>query len=112
VKHPPFALELGAFGGGFLERLRTRGMTARVRQRAIEQEPDLNGVSRVGKLGIDRLMQFPMTGTTRGTLAPGLRSIRVRPFQHLIFYRVVEDQLVLIRLLHGARALAEQDYGP
>jgi len=59
MKHPAFALELGAFGGGFLERLRTRGMTARVRQRAIEQEPDLNGVSRVGKLGIDRLMQFP-----------------------------------------------------
>ena len=30
------ALELGAFGGGFLERLCTRGMTARVRQRAAE----------------------------------------------------------------------------
>jgi toxin ParE1/3/4 len=79
---------------------------------ASDNEPAAERLLNRIEVTIDRLMQFPMTGTTRDTLAPGLRSIRVRPFQHLIFYRGVEDQLVLIRLLHGARALAEQDYRP
>jgi plasmid stabilization system protein ParE len=59
---------------------------------------------------VDRLIQFPMTGTPRDAFAPGLRSVRVRPFQHLIFYQVVQDQLMLIRLFHGARSLEDQDY--
>ena len=59
---------------------------------------------------IERLRQFPMTGALRENLAPELRSIRVRPFRHLIFYRIGEDEIVLIRLLHGARALERQDY--
>jgi toxin ParE1/3/4 len=61
---------------------------------------------------IKRLMQYPMIGAPRDTLAPGLRSIRVRPFRHLIFYRVSGEDIVLIRLLHGARELERQEYEP
>ena len=53
-----------------------------------------------------------MAGTPQEALAPSLRSIRVRPFRHLIFYRVGNDEIVLIRLIHGARALERQNYQP
>lgn len=59
---------------------------------------------------IERLGRYPLIGAPRDSLAAGLRSIRVRPFRHLIFYRVEEDEIVLIRFLHGARALELQDY--
>lgn len=59
---------------------------------------------------IERLRLHPMIGAPRENLARGLRSIRVRPFHHLIFYRVTENEIVLIRLLHGARALERQSY--
>ena len=58
------------------------------------------------------LKRFPMMGVQQERLAPGLRSIRVRPFRHLIIYRVDKDEIDLIRLLHGARALEQQDYQP
>jgi plasmid stabilization system protein ParE len=61
--------------------------------------------------GITRLQQFPLIGTPRDALAAGLRSLRARPFRHLMFYRVAKDEIVLVRLLHGARALERQDYG-
>ena len=61
---------------------------------------------------IARLRQFPKAGAQRESLAPDLRSIRVRPFRHLIFYRAGEQEIVLIRLLHGARALEKQVYQP
>jgi addiction module RelE/StbE family toxin len=61
---------------------------------------------------VDRLTRFPMIGAQRDRLAPGLRSIRVRPFRHLLIYRVAADEIDLIRLLHGARALEKQDYAP
>ena len=59
---------------------------------------------------IERLQEYPMIGTPREALAPALRSIRVRPFRHIIFYRVVSDEVVLIRILHGARELGAQGY--
>lgn len=59
---------------------------------------------------IERLGQYPMIGAPRDALARGLRSIRVRPFRYLIFYRASADEIVLIRLLHGARSLTKQDY--
>ena len=59
---------------------------------------------------IARLGQYPLIGAFRQELAPELRSIRVRPFKHLIFYRVSGNRVVLVRLLHGAQALAKQDY--
>lgn len=62
-------------------------------------------------LTIDRLRLHPLIGAPREALAPGLRSIRVRPFRHLIFYRASANEIELIRLLHGAHALEAQDYG-
>jgi toxin ParE1/3/4 len=59
---------------------------------------------------VARLIKFPLIGAGRETLAPGLRSIRVRPFRHLVFYRIEDDQVVLIRLLHDARMLENEDY--
>ncbi|MFM9864312.1 MAG: type II toxin-antitoxin system RelE/ParE family toxin [Micropepsaceae bacterium] len=59
---------------------------------------------------IERLGQYPMIGAPREPLAPGLRSIRVRPFRHLIFYRIGDDEIVLIRLLHSARALEQERF--
>ncbi|MBU6371533.1 MAG: type II toxin-antitoxin system RelE/ParE family toxin [Alphaproteobacteria bacterium] len=61
---------------------------------------------------VARLTDFPLIGLPRETIGPGLRSIRVRPFRHLIFYRVSGDELVLVRLLHGARQLNVQDDEP
>jgi toxin ParE1/3/4 len=61
---------------------------------------------------VERVKRYPMTGTPREDLAPELRSIRVRPFRHLIFYRFSDQELELIRLLRGARALEKQDYKP
>lgn len=60
---------------------------------------------------VERLGQYPLIGALRESLGPGLRSIRVGPFRHLVFYRVEADRIVLLRLLHGARALERQDYG-
>lgn len=59
---------------------------------------------------VERLQQYPMIGTSRDSLAPGVRSIRARPFRHLIFYRVANDELILIRMLHGARRLEAQAF--
>jgi plasmid stabilization system protein ParE len=59
---------------------------------------------------IVRIARYPLIGAPRDALAEGLRSIRVRPFRHLIFYRVQDSELILIRLLHGAIALERQDY--
>jgi plasmid stabilization system protein ParE len=61
---------------------------------------------------IGRLQRHPMIDASREALAPGLRSIRARPFPHLIFYRLREDEVVLIRLLHGGRLLESQEYDP
>ncbi|MFZ4072218.1 MAG: type II toxin-antitoxin system RelE/ParE family toxin [Caulobacterales bacterium] len=55
---------------------------------------------------IARLERFPLIGVPREELAAGLRSIRIRPFPHLIFYRVDGEMVTLVRLLHGARDLA------
>jgi toxin ParE1/3/4 len=61
-------------------------------------------------VAITRLIRFPMIGAPRENLAPGLRSIRVRPFRHIIFYRVSGEEIVLIRLLHGAREMERRDF--
>jgi toxin ParE1/3/4 len=52
---------------------------------------------------ISRLQPYPFIGASREELGAGVRSIRVRPFPHLIFYRVDGETITLIRLLHGAR---------
>ena len=57
-----------------------------------------------------RLARFPYIGAPRDELAPALRSIRIRPFRHLLFYRVTDDEVVLIRLLHGSQDLPRQSF--
>ncbi len=57
---------------------------------------------------IARLERFAYIGAPREALGPGLRSIRIRPFPHLLFYRVEGETVTLIRLLHGARDLTNE----
>ncbi len=57
---------------------------------------------------ITRLERFPYIGAPREALGPGLRSIRIRPYPHLLFYRVDGDDVTLIRMLHSARDLPNQ----
>jgi toxin ParE1/3/4 len=58
----------------------------------------------VGQL-IELLGDFPQMGRVRRNLRAGLRSFRVRGFQYVIFYRVMADEIILMRILHGARRI-------
>jgi toxin ParE1/3/4 len=55
------------------------------------------------ELLIELLARFPEIGRAREELKPGIRSFRVRRFRHLLFYRLAGKDLVLLRILHGAR---------
>jgi toxin ParE1/3/4 len=55
------------------------------------------------------LIDFPLAGAPRGLLAPGLRAAFAG--RHVIYYRAGEDEIVVVRVLHGARdfvALAQR----
>jgi toxin ParE1/3/4 len=47
------------------------------------------------------LRQFPEIGATREQLAPGLRALPYRDY--VIYYLAQPDELVIVRVLHGAR---------
>jgi toxin ParE1/3/4 len=47
------------------------------------------------------LRQFPEIGAAREQLAPGLRAIPHR--EYVIYYFAKPDELVIVRVLHGAR---------
>ncbi len=47
---------------------------------------------------------FPLAAPSRDHLAPGLRVTFHGPYA--IYYRVVEDTIVIIRVVHGARDIA------
>ncbi len=47
------------------------------------------------------LSQNPHIGRRRDDLRPGLRSFPIR--QHVIFYRLEGDDVVILHVLHGAR---------
>ena len=49
----------------------------------------------------EMLGQLPEMGRSREDLAPGLRSIVVRPYT--VFYRVTKKAVVIVRILHGRR---------
>jgi toxin ParE1/3/4 len=55
------------------------------------------------ELVIQLLSAFPEIGRPREELRPGVRSFRLRRFRHVLFYRLDQDRVVLLRLLHGAR---------
>jgi toxin ParE1/3/4 len=48
-----------------------------------------------------RLADWPLSGRSRDSIIPGMRSIVAAP--HVIFYRVLEDSIQIIRVLHGHR---------
>jgi toxin ParE1/3/4 len=47
------------------------------------------------------LSQFPHMGRAREELGPGLRSVVVESY--VLFYRVTETAVEVLRILHGAR---------
>ncbi len=47
---------------------------------------------------IQELLSHPQPGSVRDDVAPGLRSRRVG--QHLVFYRVYDRSIRIIRILH------------
>jgi toxin ParE1/3/4 len=49
----------------------------------------------------DRLADFPGMGRRRDELAPSLRSFPIG--NYVIFYRLIDDGIEVIRVLHGAR---------
>jgi toxin ParE1/3/4 len=55
------------------------------------------------ELAVQLLAAFPEIGRPREELRPGIRSFRLRRFRHVVFYRRTKDQIVLLRILHGAR---------
>ena len=64
------------------------------------------------ELVVQLLAAFPEIGRPRDELRPGVRSFRVRRFRHLIFYRRTDDDIVLLRLLHGARDIDPEQIDP
>ena len=47
------------------------------------------------------LARFPESGRERPDLAPGLRSVVVKPY--VVFYRLIENGVLIVRVFHGAR---------
>lgn len=48
---------------------------------------------------MEKLTQFPQLGEARSDLPPGMQAFPVA--QHVIYYRVDEQAITVIRLLHG-----------
>ncbi|MCI0491204.1 MAG: type II toxin-antitoxin system RelE/ParE family toxin [Blastocatellia bacterium] len=66
------------------------------------QDPDtaLDFVTRL-ELACEKLANLPQIGRSREELAAGLRSFPVA--RHLIFYRIIDDGVEIVRILHGAQ---------
>ena len=55
-----------------------------------------------------RLRHFPESGTPRPGMDFDLRSISVRPY--IIYYRVTDDTVDILRIIHGARDVRPADF--
>ena len=53
---------------------------------------------------VARLADFPLMGRARDELITGLRSVLVHP--HVVFYRVSDRSIEIVRVLHQRRDLA------
>jgi toxin ParE1/3/4 len=51
--------------------------------------------------GYQILKDYPFAGRSRNELVPELRSLTVGNYQ--VFYRVVQQRVEILRILHGAR---------
>ena len=56
----------------------------------------------------DLLATQPYSGAARDDIAPGLRHVVVG--QYLTLYRVTGDEVIVVRVLHGSRDLAAEEY--
>jgi toxin ParE1/3/4 len=57
------------------------------------------------QLTCDQLAQMPEMGRKRDDLARGLRSVPVE--KYLIFYRLVKNDIRIVRILHASRNLEQ-----
>jgi toxin ParE1/3/4 len=58
----------------------------------------------------DLYARLPLTGVLRDDLAPDLRCFLVRPY--LVFYRPISGGIEVARVLHGARNIRPDMFGP
>jgi toxin ParE1/3/4 len=77
-----------------------------------EQQADVrlsNRWERSVYLSIFRILRYPLSGSLCVFKSSDLRAIRRIPVsvfpKHLIFYRIENDRLVILRIVHGARDL-------
>jgi len=50
------------------------------------------------RVGLGNLQQMPAMGTPRNEIEEGLRSLAIE--NHIVFYRILENMLVVVRVLH------------
>ena len=55
---------------------------------------------------LHELLDFPAMGRSRDDLGPGFRSRRVE--QHVIYYRVEDDAILIARILHVRREVKRE----
>ena len=54
------------------------------------------------------IAEHPQIGRQRPEVMPGLRSFAIAPW--VIFYRIEDEAVGIVRIIHGARDLDEVDY--
>lgn len=59
-------------------------------------------VERIAR-GVDRLADYPLSGPPRPDIAPDAHSLAVG--NYLVLYRVGEESVDIVRVLHGAREI-------
>ena len=60
-------------------------------------------IGNVRRLCVEVLGRYPLAGSTREGLAPGVRSAPVG--NYVVYYRFVANSVEVLRVLHGAREL-------
>lgn len=70
---------------------------------ATDSEQSADGVLRRIETRINSLAEYPWSGRERPELARDLRSIPAWPY--LVFYRIVGEDVQILRVVHGARDL-------
>ncbi|WP_353939157.1 type II toxin-antitoxin system RelE/ParE family toxin [uncultured Agrobacterium sp.] len=57
---------------------------------------------------VDSIAALGLTGVSRSDYGSGIRSIACR--ERLIFFRVVDDELIVLRVLHGHQDISAEDF--
>lgn len=77
---------------------------------ALHDEDAADRLVRAIDMATSRLLDFPRQGRERPELLLDLRSVVVRPY--VIFYHVIADAVVIVRVMHGARDIGHADVAP